>query len=67
MTTQVSKWHKKESDEYAIIMSDVDGYNIDYYENHTKFFSESFVGKSIYYVEDAAENWTLGIKKLNVK
>lgn len=28
------------------------------------FFTEDFPGKSTRYVEDAAENWALGIKKL---
>ena len=28
------------------------------------FFTEDFPQKSINYVEDAAENWALGIKKL---
>lgn len=28
------------------------------------FFTEDFPDKSIQYVEDAAENWALGIKKL---
>ena len=33
-------------------------------DNDTKFFEEDFPNKSIRYVEDAAENWALGIKKL---
>ena len=32
--------------------------------NNTFFFKEEFAGKSMRYVEDAAENWALGIKKL---
>ena len=28
-------------------------------------FKEDFPNKSLRYVEDAAENWALGIKKLN--
>lgn len=39
---------------------------IDYFDDNGKqFFSEDFPGKSMRYVEDAAENWALGIKKLN--
>tara|TARA_B110000908_G_C10238119_1_gene444532 strand:+ start:1348 stop:1566 length:219 start_codon:yes stop_codon:yes gene_type:complete len=30
--------------------------------NGQKFSSESFIGKSKRYVEDAAENWCMGIK-----
>jgi hypothetical protein len=33
-------------------------------DNDVKFFEEEFPNKSITYVEDAAENWALGIKKL---
>jgi len=33
-------------------------------DNSNRFFEEDFPGKSIRYVEDAAENWALGIKKL---
>lgn len=29
------------------------------------FHKEEFVGKSLRYVEDAAENWALGIKKID--
>jgi|TARA_Y100000015_G_scaffold42000_1_gene48841 hypothetical protein len=33
-------------------------------ENEKQFFTEDFPSKSVRYVEDAAENWALGIKKL---
>jgi hypothetical protein len=40
-------------------------YYIDYYDiGGNKFFTEAFPDKSIHYVEDAAENWALGIKVL---
>ena len=34
-------------------------------ESGKQFFKEDFPNKSLRYVEDAAENWALGIKKLN--
>jgi hypothetical protein len=38
---------------------------IKYYDdNDVRFFEEEFPNKSINYVEDAAQNWALGIKKL---
>ena len=38
---------------------------IKYYDdNDVRFFEEEFPNKSITYVEDAAQNWALGIKKL---
>lgn len=40
---------------------------IEYYdENNKLFFTEDFPNKSMRYVEDAAENWALGIKQLAV-
>ena len=35
-------------------------------ENGKRFFKEDFPNKSLSYVEDAAENWALGIKKLEI-
>jgi len=35
-------------------------------ENEKQFYREEFPNKSIRYVEDAAENWALGIKKLEL-
>lgn len=38
---------------------------IKYFDDNGKmFYTEDFPGKSIHYVNDAAENWCLGIKKL---
>lgn len=38
---------------------------IKYFDDNGKmFFTEEFPNKSHRYVEDAAENWALGIKKL---
>lgn len=38
---------------------------IKYYDdNGKKFFTEEFTKNTLRYVEDAAENWALGIKKL---
>lgn len=38
---------------------------IEYFdENNKRFYLEDFPNKSLHYVEDAAENWCLGIKKL---
>lgn len=38
---------------------------IKYFDNNDKmFFQEEFPNKSLRYVEDAAENWVLGIKQI---
>jgi len=39
--------------------------SIHFYDNEDKFVSKKeFPGKSIYYVESAAENWTMGFQVL---
>jgi len=35
-------------------------------EGGVVFFTEEFPNKSMHYVEDAAENWANGIKKLEI-
>ena len=35
-------------------------------DNGKQFFTEEYPNKSMRYVEDAAENWALGIKKLDM-
>lgn len=51
----------------AEVMQSADGMlYIDYYDvGGNKFMKEDFPMRSIHYVEDAAENWALGIKVLN--
>jgi len=49
-----------------VVRLDNGTHKIDYYDINGEFVqSEHFPNKSVYYVEDAAENWTLGIKVLN--
>lgn len=49
----------------AEVRQSADAYYIDYYNSSGDLIvSESFAGKSLRYVEDAAENWALGIKTL---
>lgn len=49
-----------------VICDDAGQYSVEYYDlaGH-KITTEQFPGKSIYYAEDAAENWAAGIKVLN--
>lgn len=49
----------------AVVKCDIikNEYFIDYYEGETRLLTEVFPGFSLQYVEDAAENWALGIKK----
>ncbi len=49
-----------------VMKNEAGGYHyIDYYDpGGNKVFTEAFPDKSIRFVEDAAENWALGIKVL---
>jgi len=50
----------------AEVVKEDSGYSIHFHNaNGDLFKTESFEGKSLHYVEDAAENWALGIKTLN--
>ena len=48
----------------AEVFQDDNGFGIQYFKSDDIFNEERFPGKSIHYVEDAAENWALGIKKI---
>jgi hypothetical protein len=67
---QISTYFKEGTELKAraevVFDSDNTVYNIEYYNLQGQIFhTESFPGKSVHYVEDAAENWALGIKVLN--
>tara|TARA_R110000851_G_scaffold133485_1_gene268395 strand:+ start:142 stop:351 length:210 start_codon:yes stop_codon:yes gene_type:complete len=49
----------------SIYHTEEDGFSIDYLINNEAVKTEQFSGKSIFYVEDAVENWFSGIKILN--
>lgn len=56
--------HYREDGYTARVVLRVDCYNIEYYNDKGDIEDvEVFKGKSIHYVEEAAENWALGIKK----
>jgi hypothetical protein len=66
MTDQISTYYKDNGDYCVVYKATAGTYAIDYY-NHTgmKISYELFPNNSINYVEDAAENWALGIKTLD--
>ena len=39
-------------------------YSIDFFENDSIIGTEHYPNKSIYWAEDCAENWVMGIKKV---
>ena len=63
----VSEFYNDDRSKKAIVNIDIKAqyYFIDFYDNKTYINTISYPGKSYNYVEDAAENYTLGI--LNVK
>lgn len=66
MTTLISTYFAENSSARAEVKKDSDSYQIEYYDQGgTLFHTEDFSGKSLRYVEDAAENWAMGIKVLN--
>lgn len=70
MGKKLSTWHSQLNDDYCEIHFDYkeEYAYIKYFNPNGKVvFTEDFKGKSIHYVNDAAENWTTGIKKLDKK
>lgn len=66
----ISEWETSDNRGKAVIKynSKEECFLIDYYDDvGHRFYSEEFPDKSLHYVEDAAENWTLGIKKLDME
>lgn len=58
---EISSYFKEK--EMAIVTKEAGHYSIRYYtEDGVEFRKEDFVNKSLQFVEDAAENWALGIK-----
>lgn len=50
----------------AQVVLEVDQYKLVIYDANGNFITEEyFPGKSLHYVEDAAENWATGLKVLN--
>jgi len=70
MGKKLSTWYSQLNDDYCEVHFDYkeEYAYIKYFNSGGKiFFTEDFKGKSIHYVNDAADNWTTGIKKLDKK
>jgi hypothetical protein len=66
MGNKISTFFAENNMGRAEVYHDHAAHYIEYYDqNGNMFHTEQFPGRSIHYVEDAAENWTLGIKQLN--
>ena len=69
MSRIISTWPTPDNRGKAVVRYSTkeEQFFIEYYDDAGhKFFSEDFPDKSIYYVEDAAYNWTVGIKELEI-
>ena len=67
MIRKISTYYSDHDEGHCDVMLDLkqEMFFIEYYDNNGKmFFTEEFPNKSMRYVEDAGENWALGIKKL---
>ncbi len=65
MSTIISTYISESTNGRAEVKQDGTGYYIDYYgHDGSHIVKESFPNKSLHYVEDAAENWSLGVKTL---
>lgn len=65
----VSEWETLDNRGKAIVKySDLDEvFFIEYFDNANRmFFTEEFPNKSLKYVDDAAENWVLGYRQLEI-
>ena len=63
--TVISTYISEATKGRAEVKQEGDLYSIDYYDANGNFIiNEKFAGKSLHYVEDAAENWALGVKTL---
>ena len=66
-TLSEKKWHREDDDGHCTINHDwkEEQFFIKYHDKNGKFLKEEyFPNKSLRYIEDAAENWCLGIKKI---
>lgn len=65
--TIIKTFYKEDGEGPRAEVIEVNGvYSVEYYMGDVKpIKTEIFPGKSQHYAEDAAENWTLGIKTLN--
>ena len=69
MGKKLSTFYKDDQSEYCEVHIDLkeELLYIKYYKADASkwFHQEDFPGKAMRYVEDAAENWALGIKKID--
>lgn len=63
MARLIREYFSDDGNRKSVINLDKETLSVDFYENGAYISSREFPNKSIHYVEDAAENWILGILK----
>jgi hypothetical protein len=63
MQREISEYYSEDKTKKAVVILNGEDYNIDFYVNDKYYHSILYAGKSLRYVEDAAENYALGIFK----
>ena len=69
MSKKISTYYADDNRGYCELHVDYkeEMFYLKYFDDHGKqFFTEEYPNRSMRYVEDAAENWALGIKKLDM-
>jgi hypothetical protein len=69
MSKKISTYYADDNRGYCELHVDYkeEMFYLKYFDDHGKqFFTEEYPNKSMRYVEDAAENWAAGIKKLDM-
>jgi hypothetical protein len=66
MRNNISEFYSEDQTKKAVVVKNDSDYCIDFYNNGKYEHSIMYVGRSLRYAEDAAENYALGIFK-NIK
>ena len=66
MKNKLSEYYSDDGSNKAVVVEHDGRYSIDFYENNRYNHTIMYNDKSLHYVEDAAENYALGIFK-NIK
>lgn len=66
MKNQVSEFYSEDGSKKAVVVEHRGDYSIDFYDNNRYNHTIMYTDRSLRYVEDAAENYVLGIFK-NIK
>ena len=66
MKREISEYYSDDKTKKAVVIQNDKDYVIDFYSNNKYYHSIMYSDRSLRYVEDAAENYVLGIFK-NIK